>query len=113
MMGVPGEGWRLAMTVVSHEREPGELGYVARYREIVKELTDRVRQSPGTYGTQQIRDPGWAMVESEMLCHHVSRRLSDRLDGIKHGPEGSADKLLMTAVEQSVGHAALSVGSAG
>ena len=31
MIGEPGEGWRLAMTVVSHEREPGELGYVARY----------------------------------------------------------------------------------
>ena len=28
MIGEPGEGWPLAMTVVSHEREPGELGYV-------------------------------------------------------------------------------------
>ena len=25
-------------SVVSHEREPGELGYVARYRKLVKEL---------------------------------------------------------------------------
>ena len=39
MIGEPGEGWPLAMTVVSHEREPGELGYVARYRKIVKDLT--------------------------------------------------------------------------
>ena len=42
-----------------------------------------------------------------MLRLHVCRRLSDRLDGISHGPEGSVDKLLMTAVEQAVGHAAL------
>ena len=28
MIGAPGEGWALAMTVVSHEREPGELGFV-------------------------------------------------------------------------------------
>jgi alkylation response protein AidB-like acyl-CoA dehydrogenase len=42
----------------------------------------------------------------------VSRRLSDRLDGISHGPEGSIDKLLMTWTEQTVGHAALSVGGA-
>ena len=48
-----------------------------------------------------------------MLRRHVSRRLSDRLDGIVHGPEGSVDKLLMTFTEQSVGHAALSVGGAG
>jgi alkylation response protein AidB-like acyl-CoA dehydrogenase len=47
-----------------------------------------------------------------MLRCHVSRRLSDRLDGISHGPEGSVDKLLMTATEQAVGHAALSVGGA-
>ena len=31
-----------------------------------------------------------------MLRLHVCRRLSDRLDGISHGPEGSVDKLLMT-----------------
>ncbi|MDT0440776.1 acyl-CoA dehydrogenase, partial [Streptomyces sp. DSM 41981] len=26
MVGEPGDGWRLAMTVVSHEREPSTLG---------------------------------------------------------------------------------------
>jgi alkylation response protein AidB-like acyl-CoA dehydrogenase len=39
--------------------------------------------------------------------------LSDRLDGISHGPEGSVDKLLMTQVEQAVGHAAVSIGGSG
>ena len=48
-----------------------------------------------------------------MLRHHVSRRLSERLDGMTHGPEGSVDKLLMTWTEDSVGHAALTVGGAG
>ncbi len=37
----------------------------------------------------------------------MRRRLSEQLDGITHGPQGSLDKLLMTWVEQSVGHAAL------
>ena len=46
-----------------------------------------------------------------MLRLHVCRRLSDRLDGISHGP-GSVDKLLMTATEQTVGGAALAVGGA-
>ena len=97
MIGDPGEGWRLAMTVVSHEREPGELGYVARYQKMVKELTGLVRADPDRYGPEQVRDLGWAIVEAEMLRLHVCRRLSDRLDGITHGPEGSVDKLLMTA----------------
>jgi len=110
MIGEPGEGWNLAMTVVSHEREPGELGYVARYRKVVKELTAKVKEDPAAYGPEQVRDLGWAMVEADMLRHHVARRLSDRLDGITHGPEGSVDKLLMTSTEQTVGHAALSIG---
>jgi alkylation response protein AidB-like acyl-CoA dehydrogenase len=112
MIGAPGEGWRLAMTVVSHEREPGELGYVARYKKLTKELTAMVRADPDRYGPEQVRDLGWALVEAEMLRLHVCRRLSDRLDGITHGPEGSVDKLLMTQVEQAVGRAALSVGGA-
>jgi alkylation response protein AidB-like acyl-CoA dehydrogenase len=49
-------------------------------------------------------------VQSEMLRLHVRRRLSEQLDGVTHGSEGSLDKLLMTWVDQSVGHAALTVG---
>ena len=113
MIGEPGEGWPLAMTVVSHEREPGELGYVARYRKLVKELTDIAGNVPDRFGPEQLRDLGWAIVETEMLRLHVCRRLSDRLAGVSHGPEGSVDKLLMTSVEQAVGHAALAVGGAG
>jgi alkylation response protein AidB-like acyl-CoA dehydrogenase len=113
MIGKPGDGWSLAMTVVNHERQPGELGYVAHYRKLVKELVTKVQEDPSSHGPEQIRDLGWAIVESDMLRHHVSRRLSDRLDGITHGPEGSVDKLLMTWTEQAVGHAALSVGSVG
>jgi alkylation response protein AidB-like acyl-CoA dehydrogenase len=112
MIGEPGEGWPLAMTVVGHEREPGALGFVARYRKLVKELTERVRREPSRVGPEQVRDLGWAIVEAEMLRLHVSRRLSDRLDGISHGPEGSVDKLLMTWTEQTVGHAALAIGGA-
>jgi alkylation response protein AidB-like acyl-CoA dehydrogenase len=110
MVGEPGEGWRLAMTVVSHEREPGELGYVARYGKLVNELVHIVDGEPAAFGPESLRDLAWALVETEMLQCHVSRRLSDRLSGVSHGPEGSVDKLLMTATEQAVGHAALSVG---
>ena len=110
MIGEPGQGWPLAMTIVSHEREPHELGFAGRYAKQVLELVAQVRSTPGRYGAEQVRDLAWAIVESEMLRRHVSRRLSDRLDGISHGPEGSVDKLLMTSTEQTVGHAALSMG---
>jgi alkylation response protein AidB-like acyl-CoA dehydrogenase len=103
MVGAPGEGWALAMTVVGHEREPSTLGYSARYGKLVRDLASRA---------QGKRPPelAWAAVQAEMLRLHVRRRLSEQLDGVAHGPEGSLDKLLMTWVEQSAGHAALAVG---
>jgi alkylation response protein AidB-like acyl-CoA dehydrogenase len=109
MIGEPGEGWRFAMTIVSHEREPGELGYVARYAKTVKELEATVRADPGVLRADQREAVAWAHVQTEMLRLHVCRRLSERLDGVDHGPGGSIDKLLMTWVEQAVGTAALSV----
>jgi alkylation response protein AidB-like acyl-CoA dehydrogenase len=109
MIGEPGEGWRVAMTIVSHEREPGELGYVARYAKTVKELETTVRADPGSFRSDQRAAVAWAYVQTEMLRLHVCRRLSERLDGIDHGPGGSIDKLLMTWVEQTVGAAALDV----
>jgi alkylation response protein AidB-like acyl-CoA dehydrogenase len=109
MIGAPGDAWRLAMTIVSHEREPGELGYVARYAKTVKQLEQTVRASPDAFHHDQRQAVAWAHVQAEMLRLHVCRRLSERLDGVEHGPGGSIDKLLMTWVEQAVGAAALGV----
>lgn len=112
MIGAPGEGWRLAMTIVSHEREPGELGYVARYAKTVHGLESAVGARPSDFTAGQREAVAWAHVQTEMLRLHVCRRLSERLDGIDHGPGGSVDKLLMTWVEQTVGSAALTVAGA-
>src|SRR5437899_1070772 len=62
MIGEPGRGWALAMTIVSHEREPGELGYVARYGKLVKELVASVRDEPARYRTEQVGDREWSAV---------------------------------------------------
>ena len=106
MVGAPGEGWKLAMTVVSHEREPSTLGFSARYGKTVRHMASQWQGAPPEELT-------WAWVQTEMLRLHVRRRLSEQLDGLTHGPQGSLDKLLMTWVEQSVGHAALkTVGTA-
>jgi alkylation response protein AidB-like acyl-CoA dehydrogenase len=107
MVGAPGEGWALAMTVVSHEREPGELGYVARYSKAANQLAELLRAEPDRFSGEQVHEVAWAVVEAEMLRLHVRRRLSQRFDGIEHGPEGSVDKLLMIEAEQALGHAAL------
>jgi alkylation response protein AidB-like acyl-CoA dehydrogenase len=102
MVGAPGEGWKLAMTVVAHEREPSTLGFTARYGKTVRALAARAA-SPAP------PELAWAHVLTEMLYAHVRRRLSEQLDGVTHSPDGSLDKLLMTWTEQAVGHAALAV----
>jgi alkylation response protein AidB-like acyl-CoA dehydrogenase len=109
MIGKPGEGWRVAMTIVSHEREPQELGYVGRYAKTVKDLERTVRGHPSAFRSDQREAVAWAYVQAEMLRLHVCRRLSERMDEFEHGPSGSIDKILMTWVEQAVGAAALSV----
>ncbi len=109
MIGDPGEGWRVAMTIVGHEREPGELGYVARYTKTVRDIEQEVRGDPEGFRPDKRDELAWAYVQAEMLRLHVCRRLSERLDGVQHGPGGSIDKLLMTWVEQTVGAAALAV----
>ena len=101
IVGEPGDGWAMAMTVVGHEREPSTLGYVARYAKTVQSLVSRVDEP-----TDEL---ALAAVETEMLRLHVRRRLSEQLDGVSHTSEGSLDKLLMTWTEQTVGHASVSV----
>jgi len=114
MVGAPGEGWKLAMTVVSHEREPSTLGFTARYGKTVRTLAEQVAD-PGAAGGRGTvpQELAWAHVHTEMLYAHVRRRLSEQLDGVTHGSDGSLDKLLMTWTEQAVGHAALAVAGAG
>lgn len=56
MIGQPGEGWALAMTTVSHEREPGELGYVARDAKVVNDLARTVRSDPTRFGSERVRE---------------------------------------------------------
>ena len=112
MIGEPGEGWPLAMTIVSHEREPAELGFASRYLKAVHELEARAAQDPAAVGPERSQELAWAYVQAEMLRIHTARRLSERLDGVAHTPDGSIDKLLMTWAEQTVGHACLAFGLA-
>jgi alkylation response protein AidB-like acyl-CoA dehydrogenase len=107
MVGAPGEGWKLAMTVVSHEREPSTLGFTARYGKTVRRLAAIAGDGPPS------AELAWAHVQTQMLYAHVRRRLSQELDGVTHNCDGSLDKLLMTWTEQAVGHAALAVAGPG
>ena len=101
MIGEPGEGWRVAMTIVSHEREPGELGYVARYAKTVKELehdgargSGRVPQRPARGRRLGVRAGGDAAAARAPPALRASRRRrprSRRLDRQAPDDVGRAD----------------------
>ena len=112
MIGEPGDGWQVAMTIVSHEREPGTLGNVGRYVKTVKAMERPVRADPEAFTANQREAVTWAHIQAEMLRLHVCRRLSEDLDGVEHGPGGSIDKVLMTWVEQAIGSAGLALSGA-
>src|SRR5262249_54468870 len=113
MVGAPGEGWKIAMTVVAHERAPSTLGFTARYGRTVRKLAGLAAKVSGDSSTAAGTPPAelaWAHVQTQMLYAHVRRRLSEQLDGTpRSSSDGSLDKLLMTWTEQAVGHAALAV----
>ena len=102
MIGAPGEGWRLAMTIVSHEREPGELGYVARYAKTVKELEQRVRADPDgvprrsarrrRVGARAGRDAAAARVPPALGAARRRRARPGRLDRQAADDLGRADR---------------------
>jgi alkylation response protein AidB-like acyl-CoA dehydrogenase len=119
VLGAPGDGWKIAMHVVAHERGTAALPRQATLRTWV----DRLVADAGAVsrdGVPALADEGVqatlarAFIEVEVLRHHASRTMSPFLNGGPVGPESSAVKLLMAQAEQTLAAAAIEVlGDAG
>jgi alkylation response protein AidB-like acyl-CoA dehydrogenase len=123
-VGEAGEGWRIAMSTVSFERGPGDVGYIADLRRTIGRLTDVVRAAgPGGAALQEGPAPAGnremalrlaqSMVDVEVLRVHVLRSLSRRTAGLATEVDASVDKLLMVRTEQALGHVELDLHGAG
>ena len=110
MIGAPGEGWPLAMTVVSHEREPGELGFVSRYRKTGKDLVKQVKADPGRID-QHLQVGFRRHVGSEYGVSYFDREADLHLSGeplhLIHAPKHSTTDTM--AVGSAAGMSAASV----
>ena len=97
-LGPPNEGWRVAMTTLTHER-----GGVAKLhlglRASAAQLLDAAKSAPGRNGGTAAQDPvlrqqlARVYLEAELLKLIADRAISGELHGRALGPESSIAKL--------------------
>lgn len=108
-IGAEGNGWPLAMTTVSYERNALDTGHLSKYGLLVERLRRTARDRRGELPDGLLSEIGRCFVDYEVLVAHARRRTAERLNGQVSGPESSIDKLLMTGAEQRLHETALKV----
>jgi alkylation response protein AidB-like acyl-CoA dehydrogenase len=111
-LGEPGVGWRVAMTTVSYERGPADIGFISTYYKSLRAVEEAaiargLAEDPGT--RRRLAD---AYVRGEGLRLNVIEQLSMRVSGRQPGPEGSVAKLLWADAEQNLQHLAMDIAGA-
>jgi alkylation response protein AidB-like acyl-CoA dehydrogenase len=114
LLGEIGDGWKIAMHTLGHERGTAALPRQVKLRtwldRAVRAATERIVD-----GAPLIDDPGAqaalarALVGVEVLRHHAYRTVGEFLNGGAVGPDSSSVKLLMAEVEQRLAATALEV----
>lgn len=103
LVGARGQGWAIAMSMLSYERGPADMGWVGRIGRVVARAQREIRE--GRVAADEVMrhevTAGW--VGLQVLQWHVQRSLASRQYRAP-GAEGSIDKLLATRVEQQVYH---------
>jgi alkylation response protein AidB-like acyl-CoA dehydrogenase len=93
MLGEPGQGWAIAMSLLAIERGPADIGWISRFRRTTSNLLDQPK-------TASRPDVQRAVAWLEALDATVAVTLTQRRDGTHQVAAGSIDKLLMTKVDQ-------------
>lgn len=111
-LGEEGDGWRVAMTTVSFERGPGDVGTIAAFRRNLRQV-ERLAVERGVAGDPEVRKAlAKAFVYGEAQRLNVAEQLSRRVSGHLPGPEASVSKQLWTTSEQYLQHVAMDIAGA-
>jgi alkylation response protein AidB-like acyl-CoA dehydrogenase len=109
MLGQRGDGWPIAMTTVSFERGPIEVGAVQRY-EIVLEKIEQAAAQRGLLEDPRVRSElALAYARGQALRLASLEELSARVSGVAAGAAGSLCKLLWSESEQALQSLSLDV----
>jgi len=101
VIGEPGQGWQIAMGMLSYERGPADMGWVGRMSTVLAAAQEDVRtgRTPADDALRRRLAACW--VGLQVLECQVQRSLARRAYQTP-GAEGSLDKLLATRVEQNI-----------
>jgi alkylation response protein AidB-like acyl-CoA dehydrogenase len=114
LLGELGDGWKIAMHTLGHERGTAALPRQVKLRTWLDRAV-RVASERTVDGAALIEDPGVqaalarALVGVEVLRHHAYRTVGEFLNGGAVGPDSSSVKLLMAEAEQRLAATALDV----
>src|SRR4051794_33769255 len=112
LLGAPGEGWRIALHTLGHERGTAALPRQVKLRTWLDRAV-RVAAERTVDGEPLIEDPraqvalARALIGIEVLRHHAYRTVGEFLSGGAVGPDSSSVKLLMAEAEQRLAATAL------
>jgi alkylation response protein AidB-like acyl-CoA dehydrogenase len=101
LVGARGQGWAIAMRMLSYERGPADMGWVGRIGRVVARAHHEIRSGQVTADAVMRRRLAADWVGLQVLQWHVQRSLAARQHRAP-GAEGSVDKLLATRVEQQI-----------
>jgi alkylation response protein AidB-like acyl-CoA dehydrogenase len=114
LLGARGEGWKIALHTLAHERGTAALPRQVKLRTWVDRLAADACER--TIDGRPIADRedvqvaiARALINVEVLRHHASRTVGKFLNGEPVGPESSSVKLVMAEAEQRAAATALDV----
>jgi alkylation response protein AidB-like acyl-CoA dehydrogenase len=114
LLGGVGEGWRVAMTTLMHERATLGVALQVRSRIAFDELATLARDtrdngSPRSADALVRQKLAHLYIETEVMKYNGYRGLTRMLRGEPPGPEGSINKLMWSEVNQRLMETALEV----
>src|SRR5215217_2930836 len=114
LLGGLGDGWKIAMHTLGHERGTAALPRQVKLRTWLDRAV-RVAAERTVDGEPMIDDPGAqvalarAAIAVEVLRHHAYRTVGEFLNGGAVGPDSSSVKLLMAEAEQRLAASAFEI----
>jgi alkylation response protein AidB-like acyl-CoA dehydrogenase len=114
LLGELGDGWKIAMHTLGHERGTAALPRQVKLRTWLDRAV-RVAAERTVDGERLVDDPlaqaalGRALIGVEVLRHHAYRTVGEFLNGGAVGPDSSSVKLLMAEAEQRLAATALEI----